>query len=149
MDNRRRRDAGREQGMEANGLIGRLAAQSVVKDNVATPFRLGVKDGAGRDRDAEHLLQTKRLGAKLNLVVVPASAFTAFVFDGKRHIGPAAVAGMKLHKIGDANDTKAMTNEPQSASGAKGRLVMVTGGVNPAMIERPRRGMDIVAPQAL
>jgi hypothetical protein len=108
-----------------------------------------VKDGAGRDRDAEHFLQTKSLGAKLDLVVIPPSAFTAFVFDGKRHIGAIAFTGMELHEIGDADDTKAMTNEPQAASGAEVRLIVVTCGVNTTVIERTGDGVDIVAPQAL
>jgi|SRR5665213_1173328 len=57
-----------------------------------------MKDGAGGNGDAEHLFETKSLGAELNVVVVPLSAFTAFVFDGKR-LGP------KLHKVGDADDS--------------------------------------------
>jgi len=40
-----------------------------------------VKDSAAVHHDAEHLLQTKRLGAELRVVVVELAALALFVFD--------------------------------------------------------------------
>jgi hypothetical protein len=149
MDNGRRSDAGREQGVEANGGVLGAPAQIGVKKNVPAAFGLHMKHGAGRHGKAEHLLQTESLGAELDLIVVPLPAFTAFIFHGKRRLRQPGRARMKLNKIGDANDSQAMADEPQAASGTKRRLVTVALGVNATVIERTGGGVDIVKPYTL
>ena len=114
-----------------------------------TFYRPHMKHGAGRHGKAEHLLQTESLGAELDLIVVPLTAFAAFIFHGKRRLRQPGLGGPKLDKIGDANDSQAMADEPQAASGTKRRLITVAFGVNATVIEGAGGGVDIVAPQAL
>jgi hypothetical protein len=59
-----------------------------------------VKDSASGDGCLEHLFEAEGLGAELHVVVVPAAAWTAFIFDG---IG----FGSKLDQIGDADESEA------------------------------------------
>ncbi len=103
--------------MQAAGrVLGQLAKRNV-EDNLPSPARLDVEDGAGRHMHVKDLFQTRGLGTKLNLVIIPAPPFAAFVFDG---IG----VGPKLDEVGDADDAQAIAPEPKAAHLAKRRLGM-------------------------
>src|SRR2546426_4826534 len=57
-------------------------AKCVVEHNDRALVRCSVEDQPFRHRQAEHLFQTKRLGAELHVVVGPAGFTTTLVFDG-------------------------------------------------------------------
>ena len=112
-------------------------AQGVVEDDVAATFGQGVEDGPGGDGDAQHFFQADGLAAELDLVVVPASAFAALVFDGEGRVGAAGVVGAEFDEVRDADDAQAMADEPEAAGGAEGAFVVVAGGVDAAWFRLP------------
>src|SRR5439155_1091213 len=81
LQDRGRDDPGGEQLMEpGDGRLG-LRAQLGAEDDRTARLALGVVDRAFRNRAAEHLLQAERLGAELDVVVVPSALAAVFVFD--------------------------------------------------------------------
>jgi hypothetical protein len=149
MRNGRRCDAERQQGVEAVGGVLGTAAEVGVKDDLAPPPRPDMVDGPCGDGDAEGLLQAERLGAELDLVVVPAAAPAALVLDGVGDFGAAGGDGAELDEVRDADEPEAVTDDPQAAGGAERGLVAVAGGVDAPVIEGAGRGVDVVEPEAL
>lgn len=49
--------------------------------NFAAALAVRMEDGSTRDGDAEHLLQTQRLGAELRVVILPLAALAQLELD--------------------------------------------------------------------
>ncbi len=93
----------------AGRLLG-LPTQSLVEGDVEAMPGLAVEESPLRDRDGEHLFQTDRLGAELDLVAVVRLGLPPLVLHGEGAPGTVRAA-VKLHDIGLPDQPQAQRPE--------------------------------------
>lgn len=82
----------------AGRLFG-LLPQGLVENNIKAMPGLTIEECPCRDRDGEHLLQTDRLGAELDLVAVVRLGLAPLVLHGEGEPGTIRLP-VELHDVG-------------------------------------------------
>lgn len=80
----------------------RHLAQGVIKHNLDAPPGAPVEDFPPPHLLAGHFFKAKRLGAELDVVVVPFTLLPMFVFDGDKSLS------IGFHEVGEAGDLQAV-----------------------------------------
>lgn len=113
-----------EQGVQTgDGRLG-LRAEEVAERDLAPLAAQGMVDGSIGHGDVKHLLQAKRLGAELYVVIGPAARPPAFVLDrvGDRPLGATVPrelrAFVELDQVSTTVEPKPLRDDPEAALGS-------------------------------
>lgn len=95
------------------GVRGRLfgeGAKLCCERYLTPPFAGGVKYGSMVHRTRQHFFKTKRLGAKLNIIVIELPPLALLIFDWDKR-----ATGMLLDDVAFSVETKALGPDRESA----------------------------------